>query len=508
MQIICISRGSYSGGKDLAESLARMLGYTCIGREQLLEEATKSGIAVGRLETAMLKTRHLNERLLLEKDHFMAFVVQTFCDRILNEGNVVYHGRTGHLLLAGIENLLKVRVIADMESRVTSVMTRLGLGRNEAKRYIGEAEESRRRWVHTFYNVDWNESQLYDVTVNLERISIENASVVLNGMARQPEFQATPSSVRALRNLCLASKVRVAIARDERTRDMPVQVGVHDATATVSYLPRHADKVDSLREVVSGVEGVRDYRCNMASTNILWIQERFDVSSETCRDVIDLAARWDAAVEIMCLSYAPDKPPPNTEEETAAMERSKIIVHDTCARAGRITRDFPEEDPAKREKAVRAIMEDLNRVGCCGRILTVKGSTKNILNAIDRTREYSLVVVGDVFTAKGDAARTRLTRELCNFLSDNLRNPVVEGGELKAEYGFDRRQALKLIACGAVAVALFLALWTFQLPILKFLKGDTAGRYLPPLAVVLVSPVFAYFWGTTARLALKILKVE
>jgi FixJ family two-component response regulator len=35
MPIITISRGTFSGGKELAECLARSLGYACISREVL-----------------------------------------------------------------------------------------------------------------------------------------------------------------------------------------------------------------------------------------------------------------------------------------------------------------------------------------------------------------------------------------------------------------------------------------------------------------------------------------
>ncbi len=40
MQLICISRGSFSAGKELAEKLAKKLDYPCLGREELIEEST------------------------------------------------------------------------------------------------------------------------------------------------------------------------------------------------------------------------------------------------------------------------------------------------------------------------------------------------------------------------------------------------------------------------------------------------------------------------------------
>ena len=44
MSIITISRGSYSRGKEVAEKLARTLGYECLSRDILLEASERYNI--------------------------------------------------------------------------------------------------------------------------------------------------------------------------------------------------------------------------------------------------------------------------------------------------------------------------------------------------------------------------------------------------------------------------------------------------------------------------------
>ena len=46
MSIITISRGTFSGGRDLAECLAQKLGYPCISREVIVEAAERYGAGV------------------------------------------------------------------------------------------------------------------------------------------------------------------------------------------------------------------------------------------------------------------------------------------------------------------------------------------------------------------------------------------------------------------------------------------------------------------------------
>ena len=120
MQIICVSRGSLSRGREVAELLARKLDYAILSREDLIEAAVKEGIQVGKLETSTMKPRAFTERLARERDHYLAFSTSYLCDRIL-EGPLVYHGRTGHLLLPGVAHVLRIRVVENVESFIRHI---------------------------------------------------------------------------------------------------------------------------------------------------------------------------------------------------------------------------------------------------------------------------------------------------------------------------------------------------------------------------------------------------
>jgi hypothetical protein len=88
MQIICVSRGTYGGGKELAEKLARKLGVPCVGREAVTDAATHAGIPVGKLEMAVVRPRPLTEHLAVERDRFKAFITATLAEKALAGGLV------------------------------------------------------------------------------------------------------------------------------------------------------------------------------------------------------------------------------------------------------------------------------------------------------------------------------------------------------------------------------------------------------------------------------------
>jgi len=94
MAIVFISSTSAELRKEVAESLARKLGYPCLSREELVDQATEAGIPVGKLEMSVIKMPAPSERLARLKERFLTFVTAGICDRA-GEKNLIYHGRGG-----------------------------------------------------------------------------------------------------------------------------------------------------------------------------------------------------------------------------------------------------------------------------------------------------------------------------------------------------------------------------------------------------------------------------
>ena len=499
MQIICVSRGSLSRGKELAQLLAQKLDYALLSREDLVEAAVEDGIQVGKLETSMMKPGAFTERLARERDHYLAFSTAYLCEKI-KRGPLVYHGRTGHLLLRGVGNLLRVRVLADQEYRISAAMQSLGLDRERATRYLTQVEEDRRNWARFMYGVSWEDASQYDVIVNVEQMNVANAAAALVGMAQLPDFQMTPASQKAMEDLHLASRARVLLARDEHTYRAGFSVKAHHGVLTVTYLPKDVEVADHIQRVLAELEGVHDLRCTMATTNILWVQEAFDPGSETFGEVVEIAGKWNAAVELV--QFAPGATEEMPETEGAPADRQVV--------AG-IEEDVEDEVPD--EGGLKATLDALAKVGRSGGGRHVHGERGNLMASCCNAVPYSLVVLGNLFLGKGSAAKQRMTRELQDLIGSRMKVPVVTAEELRAQYLFGRRDALRLAGCLVLVVALYFLVMTNQEPVLRFLSGDWTGgnvlnKVLVAVAVFLFVPVIAYSYGSVARSVMKLIKME
>jgi len=500
MQIICISRGSQSRGEQFAEKLAAKLGYDCLSREQLLEEASRRKIPIGKLETAIIKPHLFSEDLAVEMEHYKALATSIVCRRAL-DGGVVYHGRTGHLLLPGIENILKIRVVADMEYRIRHVMHSLDLSRTKARRYIEHVEEDRRRWVKRFYNVDWDVFGLYDIVLNLSHVAVDNAASAACSMAELPDFQATPASRAAVRSLYLTATARLMLAADERTSRMNARVQVGNGNLYIVYPYQQAGMAAHIPQVLKDLPGIKDIVCTEAQTHILWVQESFERAEDAFKQVVSLAEIWDAAVEIAKLV------PTDDPKSAVPVEAPPVGANETWRETGIIDDDTGAAEEEAEDAS--AVYERLINAGRAGGKRIIRGNQKTLLGAIDRSAGYRLIVFDNVFLDKGQAVRVRQQREWSNALAESLRVPVVTLNEIGARYHFGGWQAVRMAVFATLAALMVAAVFTFDNTILAFLSREgTHWRILAAVAVFVFVPVFAYVYSTVTSLLLKMIKLD
>ncbi|MFH2055329.1 MAG: cytidylate kinase-like family protein [bacterium] len=500
MQVICISRGSQSRGAEFAERLAAKLGYECVSREQLLEEATNSRIPIGKLETAIIKPHIFSERLALESEHYKALATSILCQKAL-ERDIVYHGRTGHLLLPGIDHILKIRVVSDFEYRLQHVVREMDISRAKAKRYIEQVDEDRRRWVKKFYNVDWDVFTLYDLVLNLSQMSADNAATAACAMADLPEFRATPASLSALRDLYLASRARLRLAVDPRTSRFSVKVRASNQVVYVTYLSQEISNPELILEALRNLEGAKEIVCTRAQTNILWIQEDFSQSETSYGQVLSLANTWDAAVELIKMI------PGSESEEVAATPAQPTDSQETWRETGIIEEEGETESPELAD--VSKVYENLINDGRAGGKRVVQGTQNRLLTTIDRSVKYRLVIFDNVFVSKGTEARKRLRQEWTNSLSDALKTPVVTIQEIVAQYQFGVKQAMKMFLYAALITVTFLIVFNYAEEILTFLTQEGfTHRALAAACITAFVPLFAFTYGNVVHLLLKLIKLD
>jgi len=505
MSVVCISRGSYGYGKEVAEKLASKMDATCLGRETITDKATEFGIPVGKLEMAVVKHRPLSESMGIVRDLFKAYVAAYLSEHALEE-DIVYHGRSGHLVLPDLTSVLRVRTIDDAEARIDRVMNRLKLSREKAKNYAAEVDEDRKRWVRRIYNVAWDDPLLYDITLNATHLSTENSASVLVQMAQLPEFQTTPASTRILQDILLASRCRLAIGKAEGTRDLPVTVQANKGYVSVTYPPHRAGQAQRIPSVLEKIDGIVSLVCTMASTRILYIGDHFDPSTVAFEHLVEIAGKWNAAIDLAQLREASTE----TETPVAVVDNAELVqVGEYDAGAP------PEAADGDVECAGGGVPETIDRliqVGRAGKFRCFRGGVSAILKGLAPATNYSLIVVGDVFSDREKAGR-RLKRNAISLLSERFRVPVLGSEDLKSQYLFGHKQLMALISSLGAAVLMYVLVFSFQEKILEFISvgrvsSGSMSKAIAAVVVALIIPVVAFSVGSFYKNILKLAKLE
>ncbi len=187
---------------------------------------------------------------------YLTFLRATLCEQAQG-GKLVYHGYLGQLLLPGISHVIGVRVIADLEVRLRAVMQQQNLARADALAYLKKVDKERREWTRFLFEVEWDDPSLYDLVLNLSRMSLETASEQLAHLTERAEFQPTAASVKAMQDLTLSSRVLAALGADYSTRDAELKVTATDGIVTITGSTPTREVTEAVPLVVRQVEGVK-----------------------------------------------------------------------------------------------------------------------------------------------------------------------------------------------------------------------------------------------------------
>lgn len=262
MAIITISRGTFSGGEDLARRIADHLDYRCISREVLVEAANDYGADERRLYNALVEKPGFIEHLTSERENYLALVQAALC-KLVKDDNVVYHGHAGHLLLNGVSHVLKVRVIANMEMRVKAAMYRKGLNQIQAVEYVAKMDKARAKWTRFLYHVDWEDPLLYDLVVNLDHLNLNTACEAICAITTLDKYQTTRESQIAMNNVALSADVNARIIADNNVTSPGIEVNATDGLVIVSGMVGSPEEVSRIGEIAHNTPGAKWVRSNV-----------------------------------------------------------------------------------------------------------------------------------------------------------------------------------------------------------------------------------------------------
>lgn len=91
-------------------------------------------------------------------------------------GRVILLGRGANIITRKLPNVFHVRLVAPLEQRVAHVAEVQRLSRRAAEQVVAKEDRGRARYLRRYFGANVEDPLLYDLTINTERVTFEQAA--------------------------------------------------------------------------------------------------------------------------------------------------------------------------------------------------------------------------------------------------------------------------------------------------------------------------------------------
>jgi cytidylate kinase len=212
-RVICISHTTGAGGDEVARGVAARLGFRYVDEAILAAAAERHGVDPSVV--ADVEKRRSFIRSILEafetRDAFetaavavggvvvpqapgpphaetasvLREVIRDAIRETAERGDVVIASHAASFALTGMPDLLRVLVTASEETRRRRLAAQRELGERDAADAIRESDAGRADYLKRFYDVDRELPTQYDIVVNTDALSVEDATGIVANAAER-----------------------------------------------------------------------------------------------------------------------------------------------------------------------------------------------------------------------------------------------------------------------------------------------------------------------------------
>ena len=210
MYFITLTRKMGTHGSAIARRVADELQYNLYDTEAIENTARELGF--------LDDVRQIDEKAPSVVQRLFSHQPEVYLDRLhaviyelASRGNALFLGRGSHILLRDLTCALHIRVTASLETRVRSLMER-GFDREVAIRALQKSDHEREAFIKFAFGRAWDAPELYDLVLNMDKLSVDLAVSTILNAARSEEIKAcSVDALKSLEIMGLSSRAEAAL---------------------------------------------------------------------------------------------------------------------------------------------------------------------------------------------------------------------------------------------------------------------------------------------------------
>jgi cytidylate kinase len=270
MHFITFSRKMGTNGTEIAKQVAEKMGYDFYDTEAIEKTAREMGFleSVKKIDEKVpsLFQRVYSHKPAIELDRLTSVVYE-----LAKKGNAVFFGRGSHILLKSFNCALHIMVTASPEKRIQNLIER-GFHREAALRAIERSDHERSAFIKFAFGVDWENPALYDLVLNMDKLSVNLAVNTVLDMARSEEIKACSiDAMKSLEMMGLARRAEGALIEAgltyEPTTSISISVTEPGKVRLGGWVEKQAMKTRA-EKVLKNVKGVESIENEIRVTSL------------------------------------------------------------------------------------------------------------------------------------------------------------------------------------------------------------------------------------------------
>jgi len=270
MAVITVSRQLGSLGTEIAREVANRLNYAFAEKEQIGKMLAGYGFPEPEVEKFDEKRTPLWDYLSIKRTKFL-HLIRAVIYGLASQDNAVIVGRGGQVLLQDLPGTLHVRIIAPFEIRVRRLKESEGVDEKHAAGILRRSDHDSFGYIQSFFHVDWNDPNLYDLLINSAKFSMEAAVQMIINSAHTQEVRAGEQRPQdKLSDLALMQKVEAGLIDilgvDFRQLEVRVEKGVVFLKGGVGS----QIKKENCERMICSLEGVEGVENHLTVLRTLW----------------------------------------------------------------------------------------------------------------------------------------------------------------------------------------------------------------------------------------------
>jgi len=265
MPLIAMTREMGSLGMDVARILESELKVPVVYHEIINNLADKMRVRKSHVVRLLGGKANLFERLTADKTSLSIYTADEML-QVASKGAVMRGWGAAHLLRP-VSHAICVRICAPLELRVQRMMERLDSDdRGAVVTEIRNSDEAQSAITKRHFGIDWQNPEGYDLSLNTERVSVEQCAEEIMLVVKDPQFRETDQSRRRLEDLALQARIKAALRANPSTRNLSFTVDSEGGLVRLRGIVQTRAESDNATRVVTSVNGVTGVKSELRIT--------------------------------------------------------------------------------------------------------------------------------------------------------------------------------------------------------------------------------------------------